>query len=128
MVYVLARLVIALFRMLPRWAGTAILKVLATCFYYLDPRHRHIANVNLQIAFPEYSPCERRRVARRSFQNTALNLLEISKLAGLTSQNISELADYDPLQGLNNYRAALEKGTGILYLTGHFSSWELLPT
>jgi len=28
---------------------------------------------------------------------------------------------------LNNFKAALEKGKGILYLTGHFSSWELLP-
>ncbi len=128
MVYALARLVIAVFRVLPRWAGTAILKLLAACFYYLDARHRHIADVNLQIAFPEYSACERSRIARRSFQNTAMNLLEISKLTRLTSGNISELAAYDPVQGLNNYRSALEKGKGILYLTGHFSSWELLPT
>jgi KDO2-lipid IV(A) lauroyltransferase len=34
---------------------------------------------------------------------------------------------YDADQGLANYRAALAKGKGILYLTGHFSSWELLP-
>jgi KDO2-lipid IV(A) lauroyltransferase len=57
-----------------------------------------------------------------------MNLLEVSKLAHLTAENISDLVTYDGVNGLNNYQAALEKGKGILYLTGHFSSWELLPT
>ena len=37
-------------------------------------------------------------------------------------------AQYDPQLGLNNLQAALAQGKGILYLTGHFSAWELLPT
>jgi KDO2-lipid IV(A) lauroyltransferase len=127
-VYALARLVITLFRILPRSLGIAILKLLATCVYFLDARHRHIAEVNLKIAFPDLPASERRRIARRSFRNTAMNLLEVSKLPELTPENISELVRYDPANGLNNYRAALERGKGILYLTGHFSSWELLPT
>jgi Kdo2-lipid IVA lauroyltransferase/acyltransferase len=126
--YILARLVITLFRILPRSLGIALLKLLATCVYYLDARHRHIAAVNLKIAFPDLSAGERRRIARRSFRNTAMNLLEVSQLPLLSPQNISALVRYDPENGLNNYQAAQEKGKGILYLTGHFSSWELLPT
>jgi len=57
-----------------------------------------------------------------------MNLLEISRFDMLTPENISSLADYDETTGLDNYRAALSRGKGILYLTGHFSSWELLPT
>jgi KDO2-lipid IV(A) lauroyltransferase len=117
-----------IFGILPRSLGIAILKLLATCIYYLDARHRHIAVVNLKIAFPDLSDRERRNIAIRSFQNTAMNLLEVSKLAHLTAENISDLVTYDGVNGLNNYQAALEKGKGILYLTGHFSSWELLPT
>jgi len=128
MVYLLARLVIAVFRALPRPAGVLILRLLAAAFYFLSSRHRHIADVNLQIAFPEMPPAARKRIALRSFQNTAMNLLEVSKCADLTPENISGLVDYDRVNGLNNYRLALEKGKGILYLTGHFSSWELLPT
>ena len=112
---------------MPRLLGISILKLLATGAFYLDFRHRHIAAVNLQIAFPDLSPHERRRIARKSFQNTAMNLLEISKLPALTSANISSLVGYDSVNGLNNYQAALAKGKGVLYLTGHFSSWELLP-
>jgi Kdo2-lipid IVA lauroyltransferase/acyltransferase len=127
-VYVLARIVIALFRVLPRFLGIGILKLLATCVYYIDIRHRHIAEVNLKIAFPDFPAHARKRIARKSFLNTAMNLLEVSKLSNLTPENISDLVNYDSTNGLNNYKAAVEKGKGILYLTGHFSSWELLPT
>jgi Kdo2-lipid IVA lauroyltransferase/acyltransferase len=128
LVYILAVWVIAIFRILPRRIGTWIIRFLGSCAYLLDSRHRHIADVNLRIAFPEFGKCERSRIARKSFQNTGMNLLEISKLSKLNNQNISSLAAYDPAQGIENYRAALAKGKGILYLTGHFSSWELLPT
>jgi KDO2-lipid IV(A) lauroyltransferase len=107
--------------------GVWIIKFLGACVYCIDVRHRHIAAVNLRIAFPELTERERTVIARRSFQNTGMNLLEISRLASLTPGNISSLVGYDPDQGLQNYVAAHAKGKGILYLTGHFSSWELLP-
>ena len=116
------------FRILPRTLGVWLIKIIATCAYWLDGRHRHIARVNLRIAFPELSYKERSRIARISFQNAAMNLLEVSRLSSLSRTNIASLVDYDSKQGLNNYWAAQSKGKGILYLTGHFSSWELLPT
>jgi Kdo2-lipid IVA lauroyltransferase/acyltransferase len=127
-VYFLARFVIAFFRILPRPLGSGLIRVVASCLYSLDLRHRRIAAVNLRIAFPELTERERNRIARRSFQNTGMNLLEISRLPSLTPENVSSLVSYDPAHGLDNYNAAQEKGKGILYLTGHFSSWELLPT
>ena len=126
-IYFLARLVIAFFRVIPRAAGAVVIRLLATTFYYLDARHRHIADVNLRIAFPDMPRGRRNTIARRSFQNAGMNLLEISRLDMLTPENISDLVDYDKTAGLNNYQAALSQGKGILYLTGHFSSWELLP-
>ena len=127
-VYLIARLVIAFFRVIPRAAGAAVIRLLAAIFYYLDARHRHIADVNLRVAFPEMPRRQRNITARRSFQNAGMNLLEISRLDMLTPENISNLVDYDKTAGLDNYREALSRGKGILYLTGHFSSWELLPT
>ena len=127
-VYFLARLVIGFFRLLPRFAGIAIIRALATCVYYLDIRHRRIASVNLTIAFPELSRRERNRIARASFRNTAMNLLEISCLPSLTPHNVASLVQYDTPQDRENFNAAQSKQKGILYLTGHFNSWELLPT
>jgi KDO2-lipid IV(A) lauroyltransferase len=51
----------------------------------------------------------------------------VSRFSSLHNENISSLVEYDEEMGLNNYREALSKGKGLLYLTGHFSSWELLP-
>ena len=127
LVYFLVRLFICLFRVLPRFLGAGLVRVLGTCAYYLDFRHRHIADVNLRIAFPEMTDRERNRVALKSFQNTGMNLLEVSRLPSLNRDNIGSLVTYDPIEGLDNYKAALAQGRGILYLTGHFSAWELLP-
>jgi KDO2-lipid IV(A) lauroyltransferase len=127
-IYILARVVMLFFRILPRSLGIWIIKITATCAYWLDGKHRHIARINLKIAFPGISEAGRNRIARTSFQNAAMNLLEVSRLPSLTRTNISSLVEYDAKQGLDNYRAAQAKGKGILYLTGHFSSWELLPT
>lgn len=123
-----ARVTLAVFRILPRAAAVLILDLLAMLAFYLDARHRHIARVNLRIAFPELSRREHDHIARKSFCNTARNLLEVSRIPILTRESISALATYDPNFGLNNFEAARSKGKGILYLTGHFSSWELLPT
>jgi Kdo2-lipid IVA lauroyltransferase/acyltransferase len=128
LIYLLVRAVMVFFRIMPRPAGAWIIRILATCAYYLDLPHRHIALVNLKIAFPDLSDRERNRIARSSFHNTGMNLLEISRFPSLTPDNISSLVGYDSRQGLDNYRAAHAKGKGILYLTGHFSAWELLPT
>jgi len=127
LVYILVRLAIGFFRVVPRPLGILLIKMLATATYFLDARHRRIARVNLQIAFPELPQHSRDRIARKSFQNTAMNLLEISRLPLLSAANISSIADYDADNGLVNYFAARAQGKGILYLTGHFSSWELLP-
>lgn len=128
LVYAAVRIIAFLLRFLPRFLGKAIIQILATAAYYLDSRHRHIARANLTIAFPQLPQRERDRIARRSFQNTGLNLLEISRLPGLTPANIDSLVTYDSEFGLNNYKAAAAAGKGILYLTGHFGAWELLPS
>jgi len=115
------------FRILPRSLGRQLLNALAFAAYHLDRRHRHIADVNLQIAFPHLSRAERNRITRLSFQATAQNLLEISRLSGLSRENLGSLVQYDPERGWNNFEAAKSRGKPILYLTGHFSAWELLP-
>ncbi len=127
LLYALIRVVLAFFRLMPRLVGRLILNGLAILVYYLDARHRHIAMVNLTIAFPKFSRNERARIARRSFQNVAQNFLEVAKLTALTPSNISRVAKYDRESGLNNYEAARALARPILYLTGHSSAWELLP-
>lgn len=125
--YLAARAAIGVFRLIPRPLGRLLLNALATLVFWLDAQHRHIALVNLRIAFPSLGRTERRRIALASFRSTAQNLLEVSRLTSLTPGNISSLVEYDREKGLDNYLAARALGRPILYLTGHFSAWELLP-
>lgn len=126
-VYVLARTVMLFMRILPRRIGLFLIRIMALAAYLLYRRHRHIAAVNLKIAFPDLPESRRAEIVRKSFYNTALNLIEISRIPLLNQKNISSLVRYDPVCGLDNFRTALSMGKGILYLTGHFSAWELLP-
>ncbi len=118
----------ALFRRLPRRLVISVLDGLAVLVYRLDYRHRHIARVNLWIAFPELSELNRERIALRSFQHTARNLLEVSRIPMLSKSTVGPLVSYDEEMGLDNYLAARRQQRPILYLTGHFSAWELLPS
>ncbi len=125
--YILLRSIIVFIRALPRTIASFITRSLAVCAYYIDFKHRHVARVNLKIAFPNLSEKRRSAIARKSFQNTAMNLIEISRFPQLNRDNISKLVYYDPVYGIKNYEAAESLGKGILYMTGHFSAWELLP-
>jgi KDO2-lipid IV(A) lauroyltransferase len=128
LIYLLARCAMTAFRVLPRESAARILDALAALTYRLDAVHRRIALTNLTIAFPELSLREHEQIAVGSFKNTARNLLEIGRMPTLTRANIGDLVQYDPDFGLANYERAASGGKGILYLTGHFSAWELLPT
>jgi KDO2-lipid IV(A) lauroyltransferase len=126
-VYLLSRFALASVGHLPRPGAILILEALARLVYRLDRSHRAIARVNLTIAFPGLTPGQREGIARKSFQSAARNLLEVSRMPGLNRENIRGLVQYDPQRGLSNYELAAARGRGILYLTGHFSAWELLP-
>lgn len=125
--YLVSRLALGSVRHMRRSHAIRLLDFLATLTFRLDPTHRHNARVNLTIAFPELSGREHEEIARQSFQSSARNFLEVSRMPGLTSENIASLVRYDPEFGLRNYETARSRGKGILYLTGHFSAWELLP-
>jgi len=126
-VYLICRTALLFFRLAPRAVSHPLLDLLADIVYLLDGYHRRIADANLRIAFPELGSAARRRIARGSFRNTGRNLLEISRMPLLRRESIESLVEYDPENGLNNYLAAHSRGKGVLYLTGHFSAWELLP-
>jgi KDO2-lipid IV(A) lauroyltransferase len=127
LVYLISRLTMSSIRLLPRSSALRVLNALASLTYRVDGIHRRIALANLTIAFPELSDLEHQRIARASFQHTARNLLEISHLPELNRDTIRNLVQYDPEYGLNQYERARAGGKGILFLTGHFSAWELLP-
>src|SRR6266851_8205789 len=97
--------------------------------YLLDRRHIKIGMKNLAIAFPERSEAERRRILRASYVNLGRSAAEYVRLGGFFHLRLRRKVAYD--YGRYDYVRSIRDRLprkGVLILTGHFGSFELLPT
>lgn len=93
-------------------------------WFRLDRRHRQVAINNLTYVFGyEKSPSQIRRMARRIFANLVMILFEIGWAHRASPAEIARHIRFD---GAHNLHAAYRRGFGVLVLTGHLGSWELL--
>lgn len=112
----------ALLRWLPRPMARATGAALAQALYRLQRRWRVIGDFNLRLAFPEKTPAEREGILRAAFRQWGWLAAEFARFPQHTARSIEEVIVYD---GFENYAAASARGKGVLYLTAHFSAWEL---
>ena len=91
-------------------------------FYALLPRLRKTAEVNLRIAFPEWSDAQRKKVVRGMLRNLGWMAAEFVRLPKYSKENIEETVALD---GHENFLEGQRRGKGVLYLTGHIGAWEL---
>ncbi len=93
--------------------------------YLLDRKHIRIGMKNLEIAFPEKTDSERRRILRDSYINLGRSGAEYIRLGGFFHKRLKRRIRY---QGLPHLARAVHSkpGKGLLILTGHFGNFELL--
>ncbi len=107
------------------WLGRALTAML----YPIARKHRRIADENIRHAFPELSADERRKMIREHFRH--LGHMAADALYGprLNDRFFEERVEFTP-GSKDIERAAMEagknNGTGIIFLTGHLGTWELL--
>jgi len=95
-------------------------------FHRFDRRHVRIGIRNLEIAFPELSDPERRRILRASYVNLGRTGAEYVRLGGFFSRRLARRVTYNRLDIWNNLTPRYP-GKGALILTAHFGGFELLP-
>lgn len=117
-VWLLVKVLGALPRPLARAAGI----VLAHLVYGLHGRLRRVGMRNLEIAFPEKTRAERRRILRGTFTSLGRLLAEFCLFPRYTKENASQAVLCD---GFENFEAAHRRGKGVIFLTAHFGGWEL---
>ncbi len=83
---------------------------------------RDVAESNLQRALPELDSAARRRVRLGVYRNLGRVALALAKLPAWSKRTILQHVDFS---GLEHFRAAEAKGSGVLLLTGHLGNWEL---
>jgi KDO2-lipid IV(A) lauroyltransferase len=98
--------------------GTLLGRVLQT----LSPSHQRVADINLQLCFPEKSIAERNNIKNASFQNLGIALLEMSMCWWWSENRLSSLVE---IRGREHIETVLDSGRGVILLTGHFTSLEI---
>jgi KDO2-lipid IV(A) lauroyltransferase len=110
--------------LIPRWGVRSLGSALGVLVLNISPRHRRIVRDNLRTAFGrEKSELELRVIARRFYRNFAIGLVEFLRLPAMTPQ---EIIDANRLQGQHYIDEALERGGGVMLITGHFGNWETM--
>jgi KDO2-lipid IV(A) lauroyltransferase len=120
--YLIVRVTIAMVRVLPHWAVRSLGSALGLLVYAVDAPHRRIARENIALAFPTRDPSERRAIARGAFKHFGRLLFELLKFGTLTNDEILRRVEFE---GAERPHQAYAQGKGVLFITGHFGSWEL---
>ena len=92
--------------------------------YFTRNKQRHIAEVNLQLCFPEWSTAKRQRRVRRSLVETIKVFFESIKLWSAQSTNILRLVRN--VSGEQLISDAMKSNKGVLLITPHLGNWEVI--
>lgn len=123
--YWVARSLLGLYGALPRPLAVGLGRLLGRIAYVMPTRLRRTGLRNLEIAFPEMSWAERKRLLRGSFDILGRLLGEFSQFPRFTRERLREIIEYDQV-GLAHLRQAEDEKRGVIFLTGHLGAWEIL--
>ena len=119
------------------WLGLGLLRLLAllpwrvqmalgaglgNLLYILLKKRRQISCINLELAFPELTPCQRKQLNRQHFISLAQGFFEASLSWWGTDKMLTSLLQ---IEGEHYLSDALKKDEKILLLSAHFTSLEL---
>ena len=121
LVYVLARMVIGLFSVLPLRSAIDLGRAFGRLGFWF-PKLRRTGERNLRLAFPELSGEERRKLLQGCFENLGRLLGVFSHFEKETHDAWRKIID---CEGLEQLAATRAEGRGIILFTGHVGAWEL---
>ena len=86
------------------------------------PRLRRVARRNLVMALPDLSVRQHEEIIDGVFRSIGRVLLAIARFPSINHTNVTEWIHY---KGYEHFEAALDRGKGVLFATGHLGNWEL---
>lgn len=112
-----------LFRLLGLKAARTSAYFLALFFYYLIPIRKKTVFDNLNIAFPELSINEKKKIAFGSYLSFAISLVEILYLPWMTENQMKNSVAIENLELIEEKN---KLGKGVILLSAHFGNWEYI--
>ena len=92
--------------------------LLGRLLWLLARRKRHIATVNVSLAFPEMSAKEQKKLLKANFRSTGIAFIEIG-LAWWGNKDLLKRLTH--IEGLEYIQQAQQGGKGVILLGGHFT-------
>jgi KDO2-lipid IV(A) lauroyltransferase len=118
------RLLVALPRIFPLQTSVKLGGALGVIFFDVVRMRRRVTLENLDRAFGAgLNAGEKIRIGRRSYVNFAKSIVDFASLGRLSREKCRGLVRFE---GLEHLREPLSRGHGVVAVTGHFGSWELL--
>jgi len=99
-------------------------KSIGSILFYFNNRSRHIAEVNIEICFPDLTKQEKKQLLKTSLRENGKTLIECFWLWRHPEQVLNHLLgdinNKDLLKGTN------KQSLGTIFITPHFGSWEFI--
>lgn len=100
------------------WAGHHMAALMRP---FLKKRNR-ISARNIELCFPDWTSQQRQDLLNKTIKTMGMMTIETALSWWASDQRLSPRVSYEGLEHLDQ---ALEKGKGVILLTGHFTSMEL---
>src|ERR1700739_2908177 len=92
----------------------------AFLLYHIIGYRKDVILNNLQIAFPEKTLAERKKITKEFYKDFTDNFLEVIKFISLSEEELNKrfVCDYRPINNL------YDSGVNVQLVLGHFFNWE----
>jgi KDO2-lipid IV(A) lauroyltransferase len=105
----------------PRPLAERLARFYARLLDLAAPRLRRTAMRNLEMALPETTLAQRRRIADGVFRSIARLLISFARIPRIRN----EMDSWVRLEGIENFEAGRQRGKGVIFSTGHLGNWEM---
>ncbi len=122
-IYYTVRVLLHIIRHVPEKWACGFLATLGAVVFRLARRERERVLRHLELAFPEKSAQELHALARQVFINLGRNGCAAVRIPNYVRDGLDR---YVRIEGREHLDRALARGKGVLALTGHIGSWELM--
>ncbi|HUI29874.1 MAG TPA: lysophospholipid acyltransferase family protein [Candidatus Acidoferrales bacterium] len=98
---------------------------LGSFFYRHIPIRENVALTNLKLCFPEKGNDEIESILEKSYVNITTVFFEFLYFPEFTKDSLRNVVEF-PDESRRLIESALERGRGLILMSGHFSNWELV--